>query len=108
MPRRKRDIGDFRSVDLLEEVNLNERAGPLQRQNRPPRRRGEETNVEQDEEEADFHSVCPCRNCARLPRPSVRFMSIIGRHIRAHGRAPKYEVIHMAYFISGKQYLSYR
>lgn len=104
MPRRKRHIGDYRSVDLLAQVNLNQRAGHSQRQNRPPRRRGEETDVEQDGEEADFHNVCPCRNCARLPRPSVRFMSIIGRHIRAHGTAPKYEVIFMV-VISWKQYL---
>jgi hypothetical protein len=91
MPRKKRDFGAIRTVDILSHVDLDHEAGCLQRENRPPRRRGEESDGEQ-EEEGEFHNVCPCRNCARLPRPSVRFMSVIGRHIRSYRTEPTYEV----------------
>lgn len=97
MPRKKKPIGEVRSVDLLAQVNLNQRAGRAQRESSSRRRRREESDGEHDGEEAEFHNVCPCRSCARLSRPTVRFMSVIGRHIRAHSTSTKYEV-HVLYF----------
>lgn len=97
MPRKKRDIGAIRSVDLVAQVELDRRSRHSQRRNQRPRRHGEDregfSDEEEDGAEADFHNVCPCRKCARLPRPTVRFMSVIGHHIQAHGTAPTYEVL---------------
>jgi hypothetical protein len=81
MPRRKRTLSDNESVDLQDRVDY-----AAEREHSP------ELAVDSDEEnrdnvEPEFYNICCCTQCAILPKPSVRKMSMIERHVRMYGNA---------------------
>jgi hypothetical protein len=70
MPRKKRKLGDYESVDL--EGHILE---PIPRDLSP------------ELSEPNFYNICPCTKCAFLPKPSVRKMSTIQCHLKMHRMA---------------------
>ena len=101
MPRRKKRVVDFETVNLVDQVVLD----PFPQINVRRTRRRNTIGPESDGQlgegiELDFHNICPCMSCAEFPRPTVRLMSVIGRHLMTRPIAPKYEVyrIHLVFF----------
>lgn len=101
MPRRKKRVVDFETVNLVDQVVLD----PFPQLNVRRTRRRNTIGAERDGQlgegiELDFHNICPCMSCAEFPRPTVRLMSVIGRHLMTRPIAPKYEVyyIHLVFF----------
>jgi hypothetical protein len=81
MPRKKRILSDYESVDLQERV-----ANPTEREPSPevPDESHEDIT---DTMEPEFYNICCCRRYTILPKPSVRKMSTIERHVRMYGNA---------------------
>ena len=80
MPRKKRNLGDYESVDFSGHI-----LEPIPRDLSPELSdNGDDVS---NSSELDFYNVCPCTRCAFLPKPSVRRMSTIQCHLNMHRMA---------------------
>jgi hypothetical protein len=97
--RRYYNPTDHRGVD----IEAASAEGPMrtsssEHSSSPGRREGRRRNRRQphfteDESIPQIWLVCPCRNCARSPKPHTRLYSTVKLHLRQHLMGEKYKVI---------------
>lgn len=95
MPRKSINYKDLRKSNVVDEV-ANEPPPPIgfKRKNRRRGDSGEELSGR--DEEPEFFNICPCNDCAKKNKPTVRSSSTIERHIDKWGLSSRYKVKYLS------------